>query len=65
MLFNLLTETGSIAGKLASVKRLYEVGNIPNRVVDGHESFPEDQQSLEMGISVEFRYFLYLWHLPG
>lgn len=55
MLFNLFVETGSIAEKLSSVKRLYEVGNIPNRVVDGNESFPEDQQSLEMGISVEFR----------
>jgi ABC-type multidrug transport system fused ATPase/permease subunit len=50
-------ETGSIAEKLSSVKRLYEVGNIPNRVVDGNESFPENEQSLEMGISVEFRYF--------
>lgn len=57
VLFNLFTETGSIAEKLASVKRLYEIVNIPNRVVDGNESFPENQQSLEMGISLEFRYF--------
>jgi len=55
ILFNLLMETGSAAEKLASVKRLYEVGNIPNRVGDGQEPFPENQQSLEMGISIEFR----------
>lgn len=56
MVFNLVNETGSIAEKVADVKRLYEVGNIPNRIVDGQEPFPEDQQSLDMGISVEFRY---------
>ncbi|RDB28996.1 Lipid A export ATP-binding/permease protein MsbA [Hypsizygus marmoreus] len=54
-LFAFFDETGSIADKLADVKRLYEVQNIPNRVLDGKDPFPEDQQALEMGISIEFR----------
>lgn len=48
-------ETGSLAQKFADVRRVYEVANIPNRVSDGTEPFPENEQSLAMGISVEFK----------
>ncbi|KAG6919464.1 hypothetical protein DXG01_005723 [Tephrocybe rancida] len=54
-LVSLYDQTGSLAQKIADVRRLYEMANIPNRIVDGTEPFPEVTQSLEMGISVEFR----------
>ncbi|KAJ8582269.1 P-loop containing nucleoside triphosphate hydrolase protein [Rhizopogon salebrosus TDB-379] len=37
------------------VRKLYEFENVPNKVVDGTEPFPEDQQSIRSGISLEFR----------
>jgi hypothetical protein len=55
-LLSFLDQTGSIAEQLESVRKLYEIENIPNRVVDGRESFPENQQTLNNGISVEFRW---------
>ena len=82
-LFTLRNDTASIADTLTSVRLLYEVAEIPNRVKVNHHlpkeksgkdssespiehksdpddpllgiPFPEDQQSLELGISVEFR----------
>ena len=81
-LFTLRNDTASIVDTLTSVRLLYEVAKIPNRVKVNHLSkeksrkdssetpiehnpdpddpllgipFPEDQQSLELGISVEFR----------
>ncbi|KAG6864837.1 hypothetical protein C0991_006861 [Blastosporella zonata] len=54
-LVSLYDDTGSLAQKIADVRRLYEVANIPNRVEDGTQPYPEDEKSLEMGISVEFR----------
>jgi ABC-type multidrug transport system fused ATPase/permease subunit len=80
-LFTLRNDTASIADTLTSIRLLYEVAEIPNRVKVNHLSpkeksgkdssettiehnpdpddlgipFPEDQQSLELGISVEFR----------
>jgi hypothetical protein len=44
-----------MAEQLASVRRLYEIENISNKVVDGREPFPENRQKLNDGISVEFR----------
>ncbi|KAL1662506.1 P-loop containing nucleoside triphosphate hydrolase protein [Schizophyllum commune] len=55
VLYRLFEQTGSIAEKFASVRKMYEVANIPNRVQDGKESFPEDPSTLRLGISVEFR----------
>ena len=52
-----MNATESIVGNVARVKKLYEMTNIPNQVADGGEPFPEDYQSLDNGISVEFRYF--------
>ncbi|KAG1765412.1 P-loop containing nucleoside triphosphate hydrolase protein [Suillus occidentalis] len=48
-LFSLFGESFSLAGAL------YEIENVQNKVVDGAESFPENQQALKSGISVEFR----------
>ena len=52
----LLDQTGYIAEQLATVRRLYEIENIANKVVDGREPYPENQQKLKDGISVEFRW---------
>ncbi|KAJ7102576.1 P-loop containing nucleoside triphosphate hydrolase protein [Mycena belliarum] len=54
-LFSLFEETGSVAENLASIRKLYETYTIPNIVSDGATPFPEDQQSLNLGVSVEFR----------
>jgi ABC-type multidrug transport system fused ATPase/permease subunit len=81
-LFTLRNDTASITDTLTSVRLLYEVAKIPNRVKVNHlpqeksgkkisemriehnpdpddpllgVPFPEDKQSLELGISVEFR----------
>jgi ABC-type multidrug transport system fused ATPase/permease subunit len=68
--FSLYDETGAIAEKLSAVRLLYEIVKIPNRVkveiqektnldVDYDDPllgtpFPEDQQSLNFGVSIEF-----------
>ncbi|KAG2045630.1 P-loop containing nucleoside triphosphate hydrolase protein [Suillus hirtellus] len=61
--FNLSSNTDSSTPKMLSahayrlsrVREVYETENIRNEVVDGTEPFPENQQSLANGISVEFR----------
>lgn len=53
-LFSFFDGTGSIANKLSSIRKLYEVGNIPNQVLDGTLPFPEDQSSLLQGLSIQF-----------
>ncbi|KAG1845090.1 P-loop containing nucleoside triphosphate hydrolase protein [Suillus subalutaceus] len=45
----------SLAVIFASLRNLYESKNVQNKVVDGMERFPESQESLSSGISVEFR----------
>lgn len=51
---------GSVAEQLQAIRKLYEIKNIKNRVVDGTEPYPEDKQKLLSGISVEFRSVLFL-----
>ena len=51
---------GSISTRLSDLRKLYEAENIPNKVVDGITPFPENAQSIGDGISLEFRYFIYL-----
>ncbi|KZT68754.1 P-loop containing nucleoside triphosphate hydrolase protein [Daedalea quercina L-15889] len=46
---------GSIADQLATVRKLYDIVNIPNRIPDGTVPFPEDAQKAKAGIDVEFR----------
>ena len=48
-------QTSSITEQLASIRRLYEIVNIPNRVQDGAVPFPEDVQKIKNGIALEFR----------
>jgi hypothetical protein len=61
--FNLFSNRGlptsgmlsTLAIHLSTAHDVYEIENIQNRIVDGTEPFPENQQSLAGGISVEFR----------
>ena len=52
----MLDQTGSIAENLANIRKLYETYTIPNVVRDGTTPFPEDQESLKLGVSIEFKY---------
>lgn len=54
-LFSLFGESFSVAEQFASVRKLYDISNIHNKIVDGKVPFPENQQALHHGISVEFR----------
>jgi len=53
--FGLWGESLSLAEQFASVRKLYEISSIPNRVMDGTKPFPENQQVLRDGIALEFR----------
>lgn len=77
--FTLYDETGAITEKLTAVRLLYEMIKIPNRVtveipkkedhyVDYDDPslgipFPEEQRSLDWGISIEFRHVSFKY--PG
>lgn len=50
-----LIDEFSLAKQFSNVRNLYEIENVKNKVVDGTESFPENQQTLGSGVSVEFR----------
>ncbi|KAI9437632.1 HlyB/MsbA family ABC transporter [Lactarius indigo] len=52
---DIFQKMGSISDRLASLRKLYEVDNIPNKVVDGTIPFPENARSISDGISLEFR----------
>lgn len=54
-LHRLFQQTGSIAEQLATVRKLYEVSHIPNKIPDGELPFPEDAQQSKAGIALEFR----------
>ncbi|KAI6133883.1 P-loop containing nucleoside triphosphate hydrolase protein [Pisolithus croceorrhizus] len=62
-LFQLFGESFSLSEQFASVRKLYEISTIPNRVVDGTISFPENQQTLKYGVSIEFRHVSFKY--PG
>ncbi|KAH9993933.1 HlyB/MsbA family ABC transporter [Russula vinacea] len=51
----LLRQTGSMSHRLLALRKLYEAGNIVNQVADGSVPFPENEQSIRDGISLEFR----------
>lgn len=55
-----LDKFGSVAEEFDSVRKLYEITNIRNRVLDGREPFPEDQQKIANGVSLEFRFFVHI-----
>jgi hypothetical protein len=54
---------GSISTRLSNLRKLYEADYIPNKVVDGGTPFPENAQSIGDGISIEFRYFIFIPHI--
>ncbi|KAJ4473834.1 P-loop containing nucleoside triphosphate hydrolase protein [Lentinula aciculospora] len=54
-LLKLFEQTGSISDNFATIRKMYEAINLANRIPDGPFPYPEDQQSLQMGMSVEFR----------
>ncbi|KAI0301013.1 HlyB/MsbA family ABC transporter, partial [Multifurca ochricompacta] len=51
----LLEQTGNVSDRLSALRKLYEAGNIVNKIVDGTIPFPENEQSIRDGISLEFR----------
>ncbi|KAF8264169.1 P-loop containing nucleoside triphosphate hydrolase protein [Lactarius quietus] len=51
----ILHNSGSISIRLSNVRKLYDIENIKNKVVDGTVPFPENAQSIGDGISLEFR----------
>ncbi|TFK85037.1 P-loop containing nucleoside triphosphate hydrolase protein [Polyporus arcularius HHB13444] len=55
MVWRFFDQTSSITEQLATVRKLYEVANIPNRIEDGTVPFPEDAQKIQHGIALEFR----------
>ncbi|KAF9524673.1 P-loop containing nucleoside triphosphate hydrolase protein [Crepidotus variabilis] len=67
--FSLYDDTGAIADKLNAVRLLYKIIKIPNRVNIDYDSpylgtsFPEENSSLSMGVSVEFRDVSFIY--PG
>jgi hypothetical protein len=60
----LLRQTGSVSQRLSALRKLYEAGNIVNHVADGTVPFPENEQSIRDGISLEFRYFVSCLFFP-
>ncbi|KAI1785736.1 HlyB/MsbA family ABC transporter [Ganoderma leucocontextum] len=53
--YEIIQRTKSVGHQLESVKKLYEVVNIPNVVKDGTVPFPEDTAKVRYGIELEFR----------
>ncbi|KAF8640677.1 hypothetical protein AX17_000333 [Amanita inopinata Kibby_2008] len=54
-LLGLFDDGGSVLDKLISIRKLYEIAELPNRIPNGKIPFPENQRSLELGVSIEFR----------
>lgn len=56
--FMVLTETKNLFSNFRAIRDFYEVVNIPNKIVDGSESYPGDSHERGMGTSVEFKYVI-------
>ncbi|KAI0042884.1 P-loop containing nucleoside triphosphate hydrolase protein [Auriscalpium vulgare] len=52
---NLMRQAGSLSNRLSNLRKLYEAANIKNKVPDGTAPFPENAQTVQHGISLEFR----------
>ncbi|KAH9972436.1 P-loop containing nucleoside triphosphate hydrolase protein [Lactifluus volemus] len=50
-----LQKSKTFSEQLSALRKLFEAGNIINKVVDGTTPYPENEQSLRYGISLEFR----------
>ena len=55
----LLSQTRNFSEQLLDLRKLLEAKNIPNKIADGTVPFPENQQSIRDGISLEFRYVVF------
>ena len=53
--YEIVQKTKSVGQQLESVRKLYEVVNIPNVIKDGTVPFPEDAAQLRSGIELEFQ----------
>jgi hypothetical protein len=60
----LLTQTGNFSEQLLDLRKLFEASNIPNKIADGIVPFPENQQLVRDGISLEFRSVIFLSAIP-
>ncbi|KAE9391046.1 P-loop containing nucleoside triphosphate hydrolase protein [Gymnopus androsaceus JB14] len=54
-LMHIFFRIGSISENFATVRKMYEVINLQNRILDGTIPYPQNQQALQMGMSIEFR----------
>ncbi|TCD60798.1 hypothetical protein EIP91_009511 [Steccherinum ochraceum] len=54
-IYQVFQQTGTIADSVASVRKLYEVLELPNKIEDGTIPFPEDAQKLKEGVTLEFK----------
>ena len=54
--YEMYARTQTIGSQLLAAKSVYEVGVIPNEVVDGTVTFPETTEQVRDGIGIEFRY---------
>ena len=54
-LWRFFDQTTSITEQLASVRRVYDIATIPNRIQDGTVPFPEDAEKIRHGVALEFR----------
>ncbi|OSD05596.1 P-loop containing nucleoside triphosphate hydrolase protein [Trametes coccinea BRFM310] len=54
-IYELFMSTESFGDQLETVRKLYEVANVPNKVPDGTVPFPEDTAQIRTGFSLEFR----------
>ncbi len=53
--YELANSTSSVSEQFATARKLYEVGNIKNKIHDGTLPFPEDASQISSGVAVEFR----------
>ncbi|KAI9062263.1 P-loop containing nucleoside triphosphate hydrolase protein [Trametes sanguinea] len=54
-IYELLMSTRSFSDQLETVRKLYEVAHVPNKVPDGTVPFPEDTAQIRTGFPLEFR----------
>ncbi|KAI0770942.1 P-loop containing nucleoside triphosphate hydrolase protein [Trametes elegans] len=54
-IFELLHSSNTFATQLGEVRKLYEVVNVPNKLVDGTVPFPEESAQIRDGIALEFK----------
>lgn len=53
--YQIVQRTKSVGSQLESVKKFYELVNIPNVIRDGITPFPEDTAQVRSGIELEFQ----------